>query len=140
MWCNFIFIMNAADNIRQPVILFDGVCNLCSNVVQFIIRRDRQNVFRFASLQSDFGNSVLKKFHFPVDSFGSFILLKNGKIYSKSTGALLVVKELSGAWPLLSLFMVIPAFIRNSVYNIIARNRYKWFGRKTGMLDSNACI
>ena len=118
------------DDITRPVILFDGVCNLCSNVVQFIIKRDRKNVFRFASLQSDFGSSVLQKFNLPGDAFDSFILLKNGKIYSKSTAALLVAKELSGAWPLLSFLMVIPAFLRNSVYDVVAKNRYKWFGRK----------
>lgn len=122
-------MMNIDDK-AQPVILFDGVCNLCSSVVQFIIRRDRKNVFRFASLQSDFGKSVLRRFGLSADNFNSFILFQNGKMYSRSTGALLVAKELSGAWPLLMFFIVIPGFIRNSVYNVIANNRYKWFGRK----------
>ncbi len=116
--------------IQHPVILFDGVCNLCSGVVQFIIKRDPKNTFQFASLQSDFGNSVLQKFNLPAVAFNSFILYRNGKIYTKSTGALLVAKELSGAWPLLSIFIIVPSFIRNGIYDIIARNRYKWFGKK----------
>lgn len=118
------------NQLTHPVILFDGVCNLCSRVVQFIIKRDRKNVFRFASLQSDFGNSVLQKFNLPADVFDSFIVYKAGKIYTKSTGALLVAKNLSGAWPLLYVFIFVPSFIRNSVYEVIARNRYKWFGKK----------
>ena len=117
-------------DIQHPVILFDGMCNLCSNTVQFIIKRDKNNIFRFTSLQSDFGNALLQKFHLPGNTFNSFILYKNGKIYTKSAGALLVAKQLSGAWPTLSVFMIIPSFIRGSLYNIIARNRYKWFGKK----------
>lgn len=116
--------------ISQPVILFDGVCNLCSGVVQFIIKRDKKGAFRFASLQSDFGNAILQKFHLPDNNFNSFILYRNGRIYTKSTGALLVAKQLSGGWPLLFIFIIIPSFVRNSVYNIIASNRYKWFGKK----------
>lgn len=126
---NFAFIMNDAAEITQPVILFDGLCNLCNKAIQFIIKRDRKSIFYFASLQSDFGRSLLQRFNLPVDTFDSFILLKNGKIYLKSTAALLVAKELSGAWRLLIFFMIIPAFIRNSFYEVIANNRYKWFGR-----------
>lgn len=115
---------------RYPVILFDGVCNLCSSVVQFIIKKDKRNTFRFASLQSDFGLSILQKFNLPADTFNSFILYQGGKIFTKSTGALMVAKQLSGAWPLLSVFIFVPAFIRNRVYDLIARKRYKWFGKK----------
>lgn len=114
----------------HPVILFDGVCNLCSSVVQFVIKRDRKDIFKFASLQSYFGQALLKKYNLPDNAFNSFILFKNGKVYTKSTGALLVAKELGGAWPLLSIFIILPAFIRDSVYNFIAANRYKWFGKK----------
>lgn len=122
--------MPGLTQLQHPVILFDGVCNLCSGAVQFIIKRDRKDSFRFASLQSDFGQSLLRKFNLPADAFNSFILYKAGKIYTRSTGALLVAKQLSGAWPLLSFFMIIPPFIRNSFYNLIAGNRYKWFGQK----------
>lgn len=122
--------MPELNEIHHPVILFDGVCNLCSEAVQFVIKRDKKNIFRFASLQSAFGQEILEKFNLPANTFNSFILYNSGKIYTRSTGALLVAKHLSGAWPLLSVFMVIPAFIRNAFYDVIARNRYKWFGQK----------
>ncbi len=122
--------MLSIDDIQQPIILFDGVCNLCNGVVQFIIKRDTKNIFRFASLQSMFGQAVLQKFHLPSNTFNSFILLQKGKIYTKSTGALMVSKQLRGGWQSLYFFMIVPGFIRNSVYNYIANNRYKWFGKK----------
>jgi predicted DCC family thiol-disulfide oxidoreductase YuxK len=118
---------------NQALILFDGLCNLCSASVQFIIKRDKKNVFKFASLQSELGQSILSQFHLSTSELNSFILYKSGKVYTRSTGALLVTKHLSGAWPLLSSLMIVPPFIRNGVYNIISRNRYKWFGKK------NAC-
>ncbi len=122
--------MTSEPEIQSPVILFDGVCNLCNAAVIFFIERDKKNVFRFASLQSAFGQSVLQKFHLSANTFNSFILFKNGKVYTKSTAALLVAKELSGGWPLLYAFIIVPRFIRDAVYNLIARNRYKWFGKK----------
>lgn len=114
----------------NPVILFDGVCNLCNSSVQFVIKHDPKRQFRFASIQGDYGQQVLKQFHLPPDSLNSFILLKDNQIYTHSTGALKVAKQLSGAWPLLYAFIIIPAFIRNAVYQFIANNRYKWFGKK----------
>lgn len=122
--------MPEIDRIQHPVILFDGVCNLCSSIVHFVIKRDRKDSFRFASLQSDFGQFLLKKFNLPADSFNSFILYRAGKVYTKSAGALQVAKQLSGAWPLLYIFIILPSIIRDGVYNIIASNRYKWFGKK----------
>lgn len=118
------------ENIQQPVILFDGVCNLCSNVVQFVIKKDTKDLFRFASLQSSFGEEVLQKFHLPPNALNSFILLQHGKVYTKSTGALMVAKQMHGLWPLLYCFIIVPKFIRNAVYNYIANHRYKWFGKK----------
>lgn len=115
---------------QHPVILFDGVCNLCNGIVQFVIKRDKKDTFRFTSLQSDFGQSVLKGFNLPGDSFNSFILWEAGKVYTRSTGALMVAKKLSGAWQLLYIFIILPSFIRNGIYNIIARNRYNWFGKR----------
>ena len=115
---------------KQPVILFDGVCNLCNSAVQYVIKHDAEKQFLFASLQSNFGQRVLAKHHLSTANFSSFILLKNDKIYLKSTAALLVAKQLQGAISWLYLFRVIPAFIRNGVYNVIAKNRYKWFGKQ----------
>lgn len=114
----------------HPVILFDGICNLCNNAVQFVLKHDKKKLFRFASLQSDFGKSILIKYGLPTDNFNSFVLILNGKAYTKSTAALSVAKMLSGPIKVLYGFIIVPAFIRNGVYNVIARNRYKWFGKK----------
>ncbi len=115
---------------KHPIILFDGVCNLCNSSVQFVIRHDPQRHFRFASLQSDFGQSVLTKFDLPTNSLQSFILLENNKIDTKSTAALKVARRLSKGWNLLYVFIIVPAFIRDAVYQVFAKNRYKWFGKK----------
>ena len=98
-------------NIKNPVVLFDGVCNLCSSTIQFIIKHDPKRQFRFASLQSDFGQKVLQQFGLPADELNSFILLEEGKIYTKSTGALRVTKKLNGLWPALYGFIIVPPFI-----------------------------
>ncbi len=116
--------------IKDPVVLFDGLCNLCVGSVQFIIKRDSHKKFRFASLQSSFGKAVLKKAGASEDNFNSFILLEDGKISTRSTAALRVCKQLSGGWKLPYALIIIPAFIRNYIYAIIANNRYKWFGKK----------
>lgn len=113
-----------------PVILFDGYCNLCNGAVQFTIKRDRKNIFRFASLQSDFATKALTSFDLEPNQGDSFILLEDGKVYQRSTAALRVVKKLNGLWPLLYAFIIIPRFIRNGIYNFIAKNRYRWFGKQ----------
>ena len=112
------------------IVLFDGVCNLCNSSVQFIIKKDKKKQFRFASLQGNFGQAFLKKHTLPADNFNSFILLEDDKIYSRSTGALRMMKHLGGVWSLSYGFIILPKFIRDSVYNWVARNRYKWFGKK----------
>jgi predicted DCC family thiol-disulfide oxidoreductase YuxK len=114
----------------QPVVLFDGVCNLCNGAVQFIIKHDKKKQFRFASLQSDAGQQLLEQYNFPTDELNSFILIDNGTAYSRSTGALKVCKKLNGLWPMLYTFMVIPKIFRDSIYDWVGRNRYKWFGKK----------
>ena len=113
----------------NPLILFDGVCNLCNRSVQFIIKRDKEKLFRFASLQSAYGQKILQQFNLPYDNFNSFILYQNGKIYTKSTGALKMFEQLSG-WKWVKIFWAFPRFIRDAVYNLVAKNRYKWFGKK----------
>jgi predicted DCC family thiol-disulfide oxidoreductase YuxK len=114
----------------NPIIFFDGVCNLCNGAVQFTIERDTKNLFRFASLQSDFAKETLSPYGIDTDQKNSFILLENGKIYQQSTAALRVAKRLGAAWPLLYAFIILPPFIRNAVYGYIAKNRYKWFGKQ----------
>ena len=114
----------------HPVIFFDGVCNLCTGSVQFIIKHDPNQHFRFASLQSELGQQFLQQNGLSADTFDSFIVCENGKYYTESTAALRVARKLSGLWPALYAFILLPAFIRNSVYRLIARNRYRWFGKK----------
>ncbi len=122
--------MTSLLDINQPVILFDGVCNLCNGAVQYVLKHDAEKQFQFASLQSSFGQQVLAKYNLSNTNFSSFILLKNNTIYLKSTAALLVAKQLQGAISWLYLCRVLPTFIRDGMYNFIASNRYKWFGKQ----------
>lgn len=116
--------------VEQPIIFFDGVCNLCNSSVQFVIERDNREVFKFAALQSDFAAKTLSAFVLEVKQGDSFVLLEDGKVYEQSTAALRVAKKLNGLWPLLYIFIFVPPFIRNTVYRFVARNRYQWFGKQ----------
>ena len=113
----------------KPVILFDGVCNLCSGSVQFILKRDKEKKFLFASLQSGYGQDLLKQLDLPTDTFNSFILYEDEKVYTRSTAALKMFEQLKN-WRWIKIFWIVPKFIRDAVYNLIAKNRYKWFGKK----------
>ncbi|MEM0516849.1 thiol-disulfide oxidoreductase DCC family protein [Aequorivita flava] len=117
-------------NNNHKIILFDGVCNLCNGAVTFIIERDKRNVFKFAALQSEIGQKLISKFNIDTSKVDSIILIDGEKHYEKSSAALRIAKYLSGAYPLLFGFMVVPKFIRNAVYDYIAKNRYKWFGKR----------
>lgn len=115
---------------KHKIILFDGVCNLCNTSVNFVIQRDKNDVFRFAALQSEIGNKYISKFNInPLDT-DSIILIDKDKSYVKSTAALHIAKSMSDAYPLLFGFIIIPRFIRNWVYDYVAKNRYKWYGKK----------
>lgn len=113
---------------EQPIILFDGICNLCNRVVRFVIRRDKKKEIQFAALQSEAGQGLLQKYHLPVTAMESFVFIENGKVYSRSSAALKVCRHLRGLWPLCYGFIIVPEFIRDAVYNWVAKNRYKWFG------------
>lgn len=113
-----------------PIILFDGVCNLCNGSVLFIIRRDPKARFRFASLQSTYGENFLKHNSLSTEEYDSIVLIEGGRFYTQSTAALRIAKRLNGAWPLLYAGIIIPKFIRDAMYNVIAKNRYRWFGKK----------
>lgn len=115
---------------KSKIILFDGVCNLCSSSVQFVLKRDKKKQFLFGSLQGSFGQEILARYNLPADTFNSFILLEDNQLYTKSTGALRMLKHLGGGWRLLYGFIIIPRFLRDAVYGFIAKNRYKWFGKK----------
>ncbi|MCO5285378.1 MAG: DCC1-like thiol-disulfide oxidoreductase family protein [Chitinophagaceae bacterium] len=113
----------------KSVVLFDGVCNLCNGFVQFIIRRDKKDRFRFASLQSPEGQELLSEFP-GNESLKTIILIEDGRIYKRSTAALRVARRLPGFWPAFYGLIIIPAPLRDYMYNIVARNRYRWFGKK----------
>ena len=115
---------------KGSIVLFDGVCNLCSGTVQFILKRDRAKKFVFASLQGEKGQALLQQYGLSVNEFHSFVFIEDGKAYTRSTGALRVFRKLGGVWKLLYGFIIVPRFIRDAVYNTIARNRYKWYGKK----------
>lgn len=115
---------------KYSIILFDGVCNLCNSSINFVIRHDPKNRFQFAALQSEIGASLTEEFTIDPNDTDSIILIENNTAYVKSTAALRIAKGLSGAYPLLYAFIIIPTFIRNKVYDYVAKNRYKWYGKK----------
>src|SRR5215831_3495611 len=112
------------------IVLFDGVCNLCNSSVQFIIKRDKKKKFLFGSLQGKAGQQYLEKYQLPTSTFNSFMLIEGEKLYTRSTAALKMLKHLGGIWSLFYCLIIIPPFIRDAVYNLIAKNRYRWFGKK----------
>lgn len=114
---------------ENPVILFDGVCNLCNGAVNFVIRHDKKRKFRFAPLQSNAGMNLREQFSLPT-SINTILLISNGQVYDRSRAALEIARQLTFPFPLLYGFIIVPAFIRNTVYRFISRNRYKWFGKK----------
>ena len=116
----------------KQLILFDGVCNLCNSSVLYVIKRDRKDKFLFAPLQSDVGKDIIEKFNIDTEKTDSILLYnpKKDSLTYKSTAALLVAKDLGFPTYVLSIFLIVPAFIRNWVYNYIAKNRYKWYGKK----------
>ena len=114
---------------KHGIVLFDGVCNLCTTSVQFIIKRDKKDYFRFASFQSETGEKLRLQAGLP-NTLKTFCLIENGKCYTRSTGALRVSKHLKGGWPMLYGFLLVPKFIRDFVYNTISKYRYGWFGKQ----------
>lgn len=114
----------------HPIVIFDGVCNYCSSVVAFIIKRDTRGIFRFAPFQSESAKSLLEEYGVREDYLDSFILIEDGKLYTKSEAALRLWRRLGGLWSLTYVFVAVPAFVRDAVYDFVARNRYKWFGKK----------
>ena len=114
----------------KRVVLFDGVCNLCNWSVQFIIKRDPKGLFKFASLQSDFGKKLMEENGQNPDVLESIILVDGDNTYFRSRAALEIAKRLTGLWPLFYVFRIVPSGILDVFYNLIAKNRYRWFGRQ----------
>lgn len=115
-------------DITQPVVFFDGVCNFCNSSVQFIIRHDRKKQFLFAPLQSALGMEALSRFQGKVTD--SVVLYYKGRLFAKSDATLNIARLLDGAWKLCYAGIILPRFVRNAMYDLVARNRYKWFGKK----------
>jgi predicted DCC family thiol-disulfide oxidoreductase YuxK len=114
---------------NSPVILFDGVCNLCNRAVQFIIKNDRKEVFKFASLQSEFAQNFLKSNKLATQDFSTLILIQDGQYFNKSIAIFKIVKNLPNySW--LSIFAFLPLFFTDFVYDLISNNRFKWFGKR----------
>lgn len=114
----------------HPVIFFDGVCNLCNAAVQFILKHDKAAVFKLAALQSDAARQLLADQPVNAAASNSILLLEDGRVYSRSTAALRIAKRLSGAWRLLYVFIIVPAFFRDFLYDLVARNRYRVWGKQ----------
>lgn len=121
-------------NIDNKILLFDGDCALCNKLVLFVLKNDKSQIIKFASLQSAVGQIFLKKYQLSTNDFSSFVYIKNNKAYVKSTAALHLFKDMKGLWSGLFCFIVVPKSIRDFIYNIIAKNRFKWFGK------ANSCI
>lgn len=115
---------------EKKVLLFDGVCNLCTGLVLFVIKRDKEGEIKFGSLQSDEGKEYLDRFGLPVEKIDTFVLIENGNYYLRSDAALRLFRSLDGLWPCLYLFIIVPKSIRDFVYSFVADRRYKWFGKK----------
>lgn len=121
----------------DKIVLFDGYCNFCNSTVQFILKRETNHNIKFCSLQSDFGIALLTKYHLNTSTIDSIVFIEHDIAYIKSDAALRLSKQLKGLYPLLYGFIVIPAFIRNWVYDFIAKNRYKWFGKSESCFVPN---
>ncbi len=115
----------------QPdhLVFFDGVCNFCNASINFIMKHDKNGQFRFAPLQSDLAKKKLPHFGIDPGNMETFVLLESEQVYTRSTAALRIARKLNGLWPLLYGLIIVPPFIRNFVYDFVARNRYRWFGK-----------
>ena len=117
----------------KKIILFDGVCNLCDSSVKFVIEHDKKDIFRFVSLQSELGQKIIN--HIGASTIDSSILYEPGKAYYlKSDVAFKILKEIGGFYKVLLVFSILPKSIRDHIYDYVAKNRYKWFGRKESCL------
>lgn len=114
---------------QHPIILFDGVCNLCEHTVQFLLKKDKRKIFRFGSLQSQAGISFLQQFPHAAHT-DSVVLIYNGHAYTKSEAAIRIASMLGGAYRMLKPLLFVPRFLRDGIYRFIASRRYKWFGKK----------
>jgi predicted DCC family thiol-disulfide oxidoreductase YuxK len=115
---------------NKTILLFDGECNLCNSFVQFILKNEKNNEIQFSSLQSEIGKIILAQHNINTDSINSLVFIENNIPYLKSTAALKISRYLKGIYSLAILFFIIPKFMRDYIYDYIAKNRYNWYGKK----------
>ncbi len=129
---NKLFPMNTPNIIESNdhIILFDGVCNLCSGFLQFIYKRDKSGVFNYTWIQDKRGIEILDWLNLPANQSDTIVLIEHGQSSTKSTAFLKIVRHLKFPWPLLRIGYLIPVFIRDAIYDWVAKNRYQWFGKK----------
>lgn len=113
----------------DPLVLYDGHCNLCASSVQFVIRRDRAGIFRFASIQSDLGRALYQQHGLDPETLASFMVISHGRAFIRSDATFEVLRRCGGIWACVAWLRWIPRFVRDPVYDLVARNRYRWFGR-----------
>ena len=123
---------------EHPIILFDGVCNFCNGAINFVLRQDKKDVFRFAPLQSKTGQELLQQYALAGEDLSSFVLIDRGKVYRKSQAALRVMRYLPWYWSEAQVLHFVPRAFRDAIYDWIARNRYQWFGKKESCMVPTA--
>jgi predicted DCC family thiol-disulfide oxidoreductase YuxK len=124
-----LLIAHDVRQIPDNLVLFDGVCNLCTAAVQFIIRHDREAIFRFASIQSEIGMEICRSQGLDPADFQTFVLISAERILVRSDAAIEVASRFGGAWRFVTIFRLVPRMVRDGLYSLVARNRYRWFGR-----------
>jgi predicted DCC family thiol-disulfide oxidoreductase YuxK len=122
-----------------PIMLYDGVCNLCNSSVRFVLKRDKAGIFRFAALQSAKACELLEPYGTKV-GLDTIYLIENGRLYDRSSAALRIMRRLRFPWPLMTIFLVVPKPLRDIVYNWIGRNRYRWFGHTDACQIPDAAV
>lgn len=124
---------------NKKIVLFDGVCNLCNGAVNYIIKHDKKDIFRFASLQSEIGRKLVSERGMDPEELDSIVLIEPGvAYYRKSTAALEISRDLSGGYSFLKNFLFIPESLRDGIYDFVANNRYKWYGKKESCMVPTA--
>ncbi len=118
------------DTLQAPILLFDGVCNLCSSSVQWVLKHDRRGIFRFAPLQSRLAQELLTRHAYTGGELGTVVLVADGRLYTHSDAVLELLRRIGGGWQLFYIGKLIPPFLRNAAYNLVARYRYRWFGKQ----------
>lgn len=116
-------------NDNEPILIFDGVCSFCSATVQFILKHDVRGRIRFAPLQSPLGRRLMKRHGLDPDDAQSLLFVKGDEAYVRSDAAFEIARDLGWQWRWIRVFRFVPRFIRNRVYDLVARNRYRWFGK-----------